>query len=117
MTEFARKHPAVLMVVATYAWTWSFWFLALNVLSEPQGLRLGLFLLGGFGPAVGGVLTLRMQGDAIQSGPRRIGGFLVGAGLALAALSLFFFDAFGVTTSSGPSKATGLLEFPADSPV
>lgn len=117
MIDIARKHPAIFMVVTTFAWTWSFWFVAFNFLTEPQGLRLALFLLGGFGPAVGGVLVLRMQGDQIRSGPPKIGGFLVGAGLALAALALFYFDVLGVTTSNGPSKVTGILEFPTDSPA
>jgi len=115
--EIARKHPAAFMVVIAYGWTWSFWFVAFNFLTEPQGLRLGLFLLGGFGPAVGGVLALRMQGDKAETGSRRMGGFLVGAGLAVAALALFRFDVLSVTTSNGPSKVTGILAFPADSPA
>jgi len=117
MIEFARKHPAALMVAITFSWTWSFWFVAFNFLAEPQGLRLGLFLLGGFGPAIGGVLALRIEGGRIQSGQLRMGGFFVGAGLAFTALALFYFDVLGVTTSTGPSKATGILAFPADSPA
>jgi len=113
---FAQKYPAILMVVTTYVWTWSFWFGSLNLVSEPQGLKLVLFLLGGFGPAMGGVLTLRLQSGEGKPGGSTMGSFLVGAGLAIVALAMFRFDALGVTGANGPA-AKGVLNFPADSPV
>ena len=116
-TRLANKHPAIFMVVATYVWTWSFWFLAFSVLTEPQGLKLAVFLLGAFGPAVGGVLTLRLMDGERSSGQMRWTGFLVGAGFAVIALACFRFNVLGVVRSVGPSRELGLLEFPADSPV
>jgi len=31
LSGFAQKRPAVFMVIATYVWTWSFWFSSLNL--------------------------------------------------------------------------------------
>jgi len=108
--SFAQKQPAIFMVMVTYFWTWSFWFTSLNLVTDPQGLKLALFLLGGFGPAMGGVLTLRLQSGERQVRKTAMGGFLVGAGLALTALALFRFDVLGATSQ-------GILSFPADSPI
>lgn len=114
--SFAQKQPAIFMVMVTYFWTWSFWFTSLNLLTDPQGLKLTLFLLGGFGPAMGGVLTLRLQSGEREIRKTAMGGFLVGAGLALMALAMFRFDVLGVTSANGPA-AQGVLNFPADSPI
>jgi len=115
--SFAQKRPAIFMIVATYFWTWSFWFTSLNLVTGPQGLKLTLFLLGGFGPAMGGVLTLRLQRGEREIRKSAMGGFLVGAGLAIAALAMFRFDFLGVTGAAGPAAKTGLLSFPAGSPI
>lgn len=117
LIRFANKHPAIVMLAITFVWTWTFWFLALSVLTDPQGLKLAMFLLGGFGPAVGGVLTLRLTNSDRDQGPMRWTGFLVGAGLALIALACFRFNILGVVRAVGPSRELGILEFPADSPV
>ncbi len=104
------------MLVVTYVWTWSFWFTSVNLLPDPQGLKLALFLLGGFGPAMGGVLTLRLQSGKRKVGKTAFGGFLVGAGLAIAALAMFRFNLLEVTGASG-SSAQRFLDFPANSPT
>jgi len=110
-----KKQPAILMVAVTYIWTWSFWFTSLNLLTGPQGLKLALFLLGGFGPAMGGVIALRLQSNGQDSGKSGKAGFLVGASLAIAAIALFRFNVLDVTGANGPA-AKGILTFPADSP-
>ena len=115
--RFANKHPAIIMLAITYSWTWIFWFLAFSALSDPQGFKLAMFLLGGFGPAVGGVLALRLTDSDRDQGPMGWTGFLVGAGLALIALACFRFNILGVVRSVGPSRQLGILEFPADSPA
>lgn len=116
IASFAQKYPAIFMVIVTYVWTWSFWFISINLLTDPQGLKLALFLLGGFGPAMGGVLTLRLQSGERQVGKPAPGGFLVGAGLAITALVMFRFDVLGVTGANGPT-AQKILSFPTDSPI
>ncbi len=116
LTSFAQKRPAIFMVIVTYVWTWSFWFASLNLVTEPQGLKLALFLLGGFGPAMGGVLTLRLRSSEEKPGGSTMGGFLVGAGLAIVALAMFRFNVLGVTGANGPA-VKGVLNFPADSPI
>lgn len=112
MTGFANTRPVIFFVTVTYLWTWVFWVCALHLFSEPQGLKLALFLIGGFGPALAGVLTLRLHTGDRDAGTMKPAGFIVGASLAIAALVMFRFDVFGVSSIS-PS---GLLEFPADSP-
>jgi membrane protease YdiL (CAAX protease family) len=117
LASIAQEQPAVFMVLVTYVWTWSFWFTSLNLVTDPQGLKLTLFLLGGFGPAIGGVLTLRLQSGEREVRKIAMGGFLVGAGLALMALAMFRFDVLGVTSPKNGPGALGILRFPADSPI
>jgi membrane protease YdiL (CAAX protease family) len=113
LTAIANTRPVIFYVTATYLWTWTFWISALYVFTEPQGLRLALFLTGGFGPALAGVLTIRLRAGNRDAGAMKLAGFLVGAALAIAALLMFRFDVFGVASAT-PS---GLLEFPAGSPI
>ena len=114
--SFAQKHPAIFMVIISYFWTWSFWFTSLNLVTDPQGLKLALFLLGVFGPAIGGVLTLRLRSGDRKPEGSNIGSFLIGAGLAFVALMMFRFNVLGVVSAHG-SAAKDFLNFPADSPV
>ena len=116
LASLARTRPAVFMIVTTYVWTWSFWFSSLNLASDIQGLRLALFLLGGFGPAIGGVLTLRLRPGDRKPKSSSIGSFLIGAGLAFVALAMFRFNVLGVTGANGPTVKE-ILNFPADTPI
>ncbi len=113
LTGFSNTRPVIFFVAATYLWTWAFWVSALHLFTEPQGLKLALFLIGGFGPALAGVLTLRLRTGDRDTGAMKPAGFLVGAALASAALLMFRFDIFGVSSTS----LSGILEFPADSPL
>ncbi len=113
LAAFANARPVVFFIIAAYLWTWTFWISTLHIITRPQGLRLALFLIGGFGPALAGVLTLRLRGGARDSGAMKPVGFIVGAALVIAALLMFSFDLSGVASSS----LNGLLEFPADSPM
>jgi len=116
LASFAQKQPVIFMLSVTYVWTWSFWFTSVNLPPDPQGLKLALFLLGGFGPAMGGVLTLRLQSGERKVGKTAFGSFLVGAGLAIAALAMFRFNLLDVTGANG-AAAQRVLNFPADSPT
>lgn len=111
MKAIARRSPALCMLFLTFAWSWTFFFSGIFLVQEPQALKLALFILGGFGPAVGGITTLRLQVGERVGGPPPVLPFLVGAGLAAAALACFRFDLAGVTGD------TGVLDFPADTPA
>lgn len=112
MKQFVDRHPAVFMVAATYLWTWSFWFTALFVLDNPQGLRLSLIFLGGFGPALAGILTLRIQGRVAAGKSRKLGAFAIGVLLAVVAIALLRFNVLNVTAGTA-----AFLDFPSDSPM
>lgn len=113
LSDFVNARPIVFFIIATYLWTWAFWLSALYLVTGPQGLKLALFLIGGFGPALTGILTLRLRGGARDTGAMKPIGFVVGATLVVAALLMFSFDLSGVASTS----LTGLLEFPTDSPM
>ena len=107
----AQRFPALFMLALTFTWSWAFFFSGIFLVEEPQALKLALFILGGFGPAVGGITTLRLQAGERVGGTPPVLPFLVGAGLAAAALACFRFDLAGVTGD------TGVLDFPADTPA
>ena len=100
------------MLAITYAWTWGWWFTTFAWFQEPAALRLALFVLGSFGPAVGGILTLRWRDTSPREGAMPIGGFAVGAGLATLAFLCFIFDVQGVTQT-----AAHILSVPDDTPA
>ena len=59
--QFAQTHPVLAFLLITFAWTWLFW-LAVIPLREGNDLLLMLIvLIGGYGPAIGGILTLGLK--------------------------------------------------------
>lgn len=107
LRKIASRFPVTFFVVLAYAWTWAFWGPAQFFLTGPQGLKLALLLTGGFGPAVAGLLLIRLQTVERDSGPVRWSGFLLGTLLGLIAIALFrIMDGFGIPD----------LELPEDSP-
>lgn len=113
LSGFASAHPVIFFITGTYLWTWGFWIPALHLIESPQGLKLALFLIGGFGPALAGVLTLRLSTGPREDGAMRYSGFLIGAVLAGAAVAIYRADLLGVAAAS----ASGILVFPNDSPL
>lgn len=111
MKAIAQRVPALFMLALTYAWSWAFFFSGIFLVEEPQALKLALFVMGGFGPAVGGIVTLRLQAGERGGGLPPVLPFLVGATLAAAAFACFRFDLAGVTGDSG------VLDLPADTPT
>lgn len=99
--KYAERHPAILMLAFTYAWSWLFFFLAFASWHGSADLRLALFVLGAFGPAVGGVLTLRLQPSEVGPTQSRLSAFVVGAALAAAALVLLRINFLGVASLQG----------------
>jgi membrane protease YdiL (CAAX protease family) len=102
------------MVCAAYGWSWIWWFTGFSLDPELQGLRLSFFILGGFGPAVGGVITMRLQNGDRDSGSLKWTAFAIGAILTIAAFAIFRLDFLGVISQS---HAASILAFPADSPA
>jgi membrane protease YdiL (CAAX protease family) len=58
--NLVQRHPVVTFLLITFAWTWLFWLAAIPF--REQSLLLTAFvMIGGFGPAVGGIVTLSLQ--------------------------------------------------------
>ena len=59
--KFAATHPVLSFLVITFSWSWIIWF-AVMALPESSGLlRMLVVFVGGYGPAVGGILALRLK--------------------------------------------------------
>ena len=60
MKSFTNKHPVITFLFINFAWTWLFWLGAIPL--QGQDLLLtAVVMTGGFGPAIGGILTLGLK--------------------------------------------------------
>jgi membrane protease YdiL (CAAX protease family) len=88
MKTLAQKHPAITYLLITFAWTWLFWFAAMPF--RGQTLRVtAIVLIGGFGPAIGGILTLSLQrSQKADMSPKRLLAILIISALIFGVLTL-----------------------------
>ncbi len=71
LKNIAIQHPVIAFLLITFAWTWLFWLIAIPFSGQTL-LLTALVMIGGFGPALGGVLTLALRGGrAFEISPRR----------------------------------------------
>jgi len=80
--SFAKDHGVIVYLLITFGWTWLFWLLGILLCGRTDLLLTSVVMIGGFGPAVGGVLTKSMQSE--QRNPftgKRAVALLLGAGL------------------------------------
>lgn len=114
LQHYHRDRPILALVLITFAWSWACFFAAFWLFDDQPPIRLSLFILGLFGPAIGGVVTLRsLATRRVHRQPRSMAGFLVGASLAVIATLAIVFDVFRVT--EGPGE--WLLLLPDDTPA
>ncbi len=102
MKSYLQNHPVLTFLGINFAWTWLFWLAAIPLRSD-RLLLTALVMIGGFGPALAGVLTLGF------SSPRRPSGMnfkRLWAGLGFAALLL---AVFGVRYAVGNIPAFDTL--------
>ncbi len=72
MKTLAQKHPVITFLLITFAWTWLFWFAAMPFRGQTL-LVTAIVLIGGYGPAISGILTLDLRSDQKPSiSPKRI---------------------------------------------
>ena len=79
--NFAKDHGTIVFLLITFGWTWLFWLLGILFRGRADLLLTSVVMIGGFGPAVGGVLTKSLQSD--QRNPftgKRVLALLLGAG-------------------------------------
>jgi membrane protease YdiL (CAAX protease family) len=88
MKPFAQKHPVIAFLLITFAWTWLFWFAAMPFRGQILLVTV-IVLIGGYGPAVGGILTLGLRsGQKPSMSTKRTLSMLLISALILGVLTL-----------------------------
>lgn len=59
--KLAQSYPVLTFLLITFAWTWLFWFAAVPLREQNDLLLMAIVLIGGYGPAIGGILTLGLS--------------------------------------------------------
>ncbi|NSW53833.1 MAG: CPBP family intramembrane metalloprotease [Anaerolineae bacterium] len=57
-----QKNPGLSFLVITFVWSWLIWLGAIALGGRDDLLLMVVVFIGGFGPAIGGILTLALQG-------------------------------------------------------
>ncbi len=60
MKTFSQKHSVLTFLLITFAWSWLFWFAAIPFRGQTL-LVMAIVMIGGYGPAIGGILTLGLK--------------------------------------------------------
>jgi len=93
MKTFAQKKPVSTFLLITFAWTWLFWFAAMPFRGQTFLVTV-IVLIGGYGPAVGGILTLGLRsGQKPGPSPKRV--------LGMVLLSALIFGLFALRYLAG----------------
>jgi len=86
---FAQKHPVITFLLINFAWTWLFWFAAIPFRAQNDLLVMGMVMIGGFGPAIGGVLTLGLKnGLMLDLSAKRLAALGVAAAVIFVLMAL-----------------------------
>jgi membrane protease YdiL (CAAX protease family) len=89
--RLAQARPVATFLALTFGWTWLFWCAAIPFRSQPL-LVTALVLVGGFGPALAAVETLRLRsGRGVDLSAKRVGAMLASAAVVFGAVWLRFF--------------------------
>ncbi len=68
----AQKYPVITFLLINFVWTWLFWFGAIPFRGDKL-LVSAIVLVGGYGPAIGGILTLGLRSSqALRISSRRV---------------------------------------------
>ncbi len=62
---FAKKKPILAFLLITFVWTWGFWLGAIPLQGRDDLLQMVVVFIGGFGPAIGAILTLSMKNGIV----------------------------------------------------
>ena len=63
--RFARSRPVVVFLALAFSWSWLFWLAAIPFARSDKTLMIVITFAGAYGPAVAGILTLRLQNGLI----------------------------------------------------
>ena len=59
--QFAQAHPLLAFLLLTFGWTWLFWLAVIPLRGANDLLLMLIVLIGSYGPAIGGILTLGLK--------------------------------------------------------
>jgi hypothetical protein len=59
--RLARSHPVLVFLLLAFSWSWLFWLAAIPLAGPDKSLMVVLTFVGVYGPAIAGILTLRLQ--------------------------------------------------------
>jgi membrane protease YdiL (CAAX protease family) len=59
--RLARSHPVLVFLLLAFSWSWLFWLAAIPLAGPDQSLMVVMTFVGAYGPAIAGILTLRLQ--------------------------------------------------------
>lgn len=89
MKTFAQKRPVLTFLLINFAWTWLFWLGAIPLRGRNDLLVTTIVMIGGYGPALAGVLTLNLKdGLKWKLSPKRAIVLIVAAALILGVMAL-----------------------------
>ena len=84
--NFVQKHPVLAFLLINFAWTWAFWFAAIPFRDQNDLLVMALVMIGGYGPALGGILTLGLRSGQKQDFSVKRILLMIGSALAIFAV-------------------------------
>jgi membrane protease YdiL (CAAX protease family) len=87
--SFVKKRPVLSFLLINFVWTWLFWFAAIPFGAQNNLLVTGLVLIGGFGPALAGVVTLRLRsGKRPDLSAKRLIALVIGTAVVFGVMAL-----------------------------
>jgi membrane protease YdiL (CAAX protease family) len=89
VNTLARKRPVLTFLLINFGWTWLFWLGAIPLRDRQDLLMTAIVIIGGFGPALAGALTLALRSSkGIDLSGKRIGAWIVASAVVFALLAL-----------------------------
>jgi membrane protease YdiL (CAAX protease family) len=61
--RLARSRPVFVFLLLTFSWSWLFWLAAIPLAGPDKSLMVVITFVGAYGPAIAGILTLRLQNN------------------------------------------------------
>lgn len=88
MKTFAQKHPVITFLLINIAWSWLFWLGAIPFRGQAL-LVMPIVMIGGYGPAIGGILTLGLRnGLELDLSPKKTVTMVIASLVIFALISL-----------------------------
>jgi membrane protease YdiL (CAAX protease family) len=63
LVSFSNSYPVSTFLLITFIWSWLFWIAAIPFSDDNPVLMMAITFIGGYGPALGSVLTLQLQSE------------------------------------------------------